>query len=365
MRIKQFWLLVFTVIYCFTFSSAAQMQDIPAGVPDLIGMNIPQATAALNRIGMRLGSQLSEAWSETAGIPPNTISAQSIPVGEAPTAGGSVDVLVVRSPNVRLAYDDNDFTLINNTSTAIDFNGLTFGTADGATPAAFAAGRWRGSLEAAGCAQVWSVIRSVPKDIEGCARINTWLTTNNPAEHFWTGLNGVTSFKIVQSGVERGTCSAAPAGSAPMTCDIFLPADLSADTTPYLYFAYTPDRLILFNRSDMQFMPLSGARVLNRNPNLNPPNQEINLGDPALYGVINPVANLTQLAPGQCIFFTNSAAIPAADTPEACATIGRIDIDPNLIFWTTNFDLISPTSGQSHTCPAAIQGQLTICVMPR
>ena len=34
---------------------------------------------------------------------------------------------VLRSPNVSLSYDDNDFTLINNTGGSIDFNGLVFG----------------------------------------------------------------------------------------------------------------------------------------------------------------------------------------------------------------------------------------------
>lgn len=365
MRTKQLWLLGFSFIYCLLFVSAAQMQDAAPSIPDLIGMNIAQATAALNNIGMRLGNQLSEPWSEAAGIPPNTISAQSVPIGEASIPGGMVDVLLVRSPNVRLIYDDNDLTLINNTGAEIDFNGLTFGTAEGATPAAFAATRWTGRLSAAGCAQVWSVIRSVPKDVEGCARINTWLTTNNPAENFWSGLNNVTSFKIVQGGIERATCPAAPAGTAPMSCDIFLPAGVPTDITPYIYLAYTPDRLIIFNRSDAQFMPLTSSRVINRNPNLTPPNQEITLGDPALYSVINPVATVTQLAPGQCILFTNSAAIPASETPEPCTPIARIDIDPNLIFWGASFDLISATDGQNYTCNAAVAGQLTVCVMPR
>ncbi len=366
MRIKQRWLLSFGLICCLLLASVAQMQDEIPVVPDLIGMNIPQATAALNKIGMSLGTQLSEPWTEISGIAPDTISAQSIPVGEGTVPGGTVDVLLVRSPNARLVYDENDLTLINNTGADVDFNGLAFGVAEGTTPAAFAATRWTSRLSAGGCAQIWSVIRSVPKDVDGCARINTWLTTNNSAEHFWTGLNGVTSFRVVQGGAERGTCPAAPAGSAPLACDIFLPAaGIFAEMTPYIYLAYTPDRLIIFNRSDAQFMPLSGTKVVNRNPNLTPPNQEITIGDPGLYALLNPVATVTQLAPGQCIFFTTGAEIPVSDTPEPCSPIARIDISPSLIFWAANFDLISATDGQNYTCNAAVAEQLTVCVMPR
>lgn len=365
MWIKKRWFLILIVVCCLVFAAGAHMQETPASIPDLIGMNIAQATAALNRVGMKLGNQLSEPWTELAGIPPNTISAQAIPVGEAPVAGGSVDVLLVRTPNVRLVYDENDFTLINNTGSELNFNGLAFGVAEGTTPAAFAAARWRGSLPAGGCAQMWSVLRSIPKDVEGCERIGVWLTTNNTAEHFWTGLNSVSRFKVVQEGVERATCPAAPAGSAPMSCDVFLPADLTGDITAYLYFAYTPDRLIIYNQSEAQFMPLSGARLVNRNPNLRPPNQEFNLGDTRLYTLLNPVTNISQLAPGQCILFTNSSAIPATETPEPCDVIGRFDIDPNLIFWATNFDLISPTSGDSSTCNAASAAQVTVCLAPR
>lgn len=365
MRIKQLWLLGFWIGSYLAFASTGYTQDTTPSIPDLIGMNIPQATAALNNVGMMIGSQLTEPWTEVAGIPPNTISAQSIPAQEVPIPGGTVDVLLTRLPNVRLIYDDNDLTLINNTGTDIDFNGLSFGTAESAVPAALAATRWGGRLSTGGCAQVWSVIRSVPKDIEGCNRINTWLTTSNPAEHFWTGLNSVTSFNVVQNGTERGTCPAAPAGTDPINCDVFLPTDLNADTTPYLYLAYTVDRLIIYDHSETQFMPLNTTRIINRNAHLQPANQEISISDPALFTILNPVATTAQLAPEQCIFFTSNAAIATTDTPEACHVIARIDIDPNLIFWSANFDLLSVPTGQQYTCNAAVPEQLTICVMPR
>src|SRR5215216_3034771 len=184
MQIRRRWFLVLAYFLCFYTVSVAQMQAQTPAVPNLIGLNIPQAAAALNQVGLALGNQTSEPWTEAAGVPQNTISVQSVPAGQPATAGAPVDVTVLRSPNVSLSYDDNDFTLINNTGGSIDFNGLVFGSADG-TPAAFSATRWAGSLDSAGCAQVWSVIRSVPKDLAGCARINHWLTTNNSAEYFW------------------------------------------------------------------------------------------------------------------------------------------------------------------------------------
>ncbi|MBK8027422.1 MAG: PASTA domain-containing protein [Chloroflexi bacterium] len=222
-------------------------------------MNIPQATAELNRVGLGLGSQISEAWTESSGLPQNTISSQSIAAGQALNPGMLVDVVVLRAPNTILSYDDNDLTLINTTGADLNLNGLIFGVAEGTVPAAFAATRWAGALSAGGCGQIWSVLRSVPKDVEGCGRINAWLTTNNAAEHFWTALNGVSRFKIVQNGVERGSCPVAPAGTQPLRCELYLPANASEGITPYIYFAYTPERFIIHNRSQDQFMPLAGT----------------------------------------------------------------------------------------------------------
>jgi hypothetical protein len=213
---------------------------------------------------------------------------------------------------------------------------------------------------------VWSVIRSVPKDVEGCARINAWLTSvNNTTEHFWTALNGVSRFNIVQNGVERGSCSAAPPETQPLRCDIYLPVNASEDATPYIYFAYTPERLIIHNRSQDQFMPLTSTPIYNNNPNLTSLGQGINPGDPGLYRPVNPVATVTQLAPNQCVLFTNSTNLESLETPEPCDVIARLDIDPTLIFWAASFDLDSATDGRRRSCAGATAGRLTICVMTR
>ena len=364
MKFRQRWCLALAILLCFCMALVAQMQATSPVVPNLAGMNLPQATAALNDVGLALGNQTSEPWTEAAGVPQNTISAQSVPAGQPATAGAAVDVTVLRSPNVSLSYDDNDFTVINNTGASIDFNGLVFGSAEG-TPAAFSATRWAGNLDAAGCAQVWSVFRAAPKDVAGCVRINHWLTTNNSAEYFWTALNGVNHFKIVQNGLERGNCPAAPSGTAPMTCDLYLPANASEDATPYLYFAYTPQRLIVFNHSQNAFMPLSGTPIYNNNPNLTPPHQGLNLDDTKIYRLLNPVATVAQLAPGQCILFTDGSDPASLATPQPCDVIARFDMPANIVFWTSAFDIDSVTNGRSYSCNGATAGQLTICVMPR
>mgnify|MGYP003396994430 CR=1 FL=1 len=48
----------------------------------------------------------------------------------------------------------------------------------------------------------------------------------------------------------------------------------------------------------------------------------------------------------------------------ACDVIARLDISPDLIFWSKSFDMDSLTDGQRRTCPAANDG-LTLCIMPR
>jgi hypothetical protein len=210
------------------------------------------------------------------------------------------------------------------------------------------------------------VLRSAPKDVEGCARINNWLTSvNNTAEHFWTGLNGVVSFSVVYGGMQHATCPAAPAGSQPMRCDVYLPVGAAVEVTPYIYFAYTPDRLVVFNRSPDKWMPLDSTPVINLNPNVTVPEPRVNLADPTVVTQTNPVANLALLAPYQCLLFTNNTGLEAANLPEPCDIVGQGNLDPNLIFWSSSFDIISVTDGQRRTCAGATAGRLTICVMPR
>jgi hypothetical protein len=44
--------------------------------------------------------------------------------------------------------------------------------------------------------------------------------------------------------------------------------------------------------------------------------------------------------------------------------IARLDIGPTVIFWDADSG-VGSSDGQPRTCPAAVAGRLTLCVMPR
>ena len=213
-------------------------QDTNVTVPDLTGLTLPKAGALLNRNGLSLGAQSQALWTDSSTQPEGTISGQSVAAGQSVTAGTAIDVTVLRANNMSVMYDDNDFTLINGAGEDVDIEGLVFNAVETTTPASFDATRWEPVLSAGNCAQVWSIRRGAPKDTPNCGRIERWLTTNNTAEHFWTQLNGVSSFDIVQDGVTRASCPAAAPGSDEMTCPFFLPTISNiGDVVPYVYLA--------------------------------------------------------------------------------------------------------------------------------
>jgi hypothetical protein len=354
--------LIGLLSFFILFSTVSAQDSVTA--PDLTGFTVPEAAAMLNRVGLALGVRNSLGWTEASGLPVNTIISQGSAPGIAVTVGSAVDVTVLRAMNVALIYDENDFTIQNRSGVDVGFGGLIFSALDG-PGASFAATRWSGGLGANRCAQVWSISRSQPKDIEGCERISNWLVTGNTAEHFWTGLTGATYFSVTLSGAELTRCPTAPAGSAMMRCDLYLPLPGGDEVTAYVYFAYTPDRLIVFNRSRNQWMPLGNTVLYNFNPNLGQPGAPISLGNVSLYNSLSPVADVTLLAPGQCVLFTNNQGLEALNLPEACDVIGSLNIDPALIFWSSDFQLDSITDGQRRTCNAATASRLTLCIMPR
>jgi hypothetical protein len=352
-------IIVLLVIICLLLPGVVQGQD--ATMPDLTGMNVPSAAALLNSNGFLLGSQTNVSWTAESSVPENSISAQSIAPGQSAARGTSVDVVVMRSNNASLVYDDNDITLINRSGSDMDIRGVVFNTVESTTPAAFSASRWNlFPLGPGDCTQLWSIGRTSAKEVEGCASIQ-WMTTNVPAEHFWTGLNGVTSFNVVQDGVERVVCPAAPSGTQPMTCDFYLSTSNDSEVTEYIYFAYTTEQLIVHNRSTDRWMPLTGVVIVDsaRNENFGIAAPEVFLNPPEVIGILD------RLAPGQCLLFTTSAN-QSSTTPEACNVIAsRTGLEANLAFWDTEFLIDSVTVDGQYRCPPATAGRLTICVMPR
>lgn len=343
-------------IYCLFMSIGQLAAQDAVQVPDLTGMNVPQAAAALNRAGFALGTEIGEAWTAESGLTQNTIKSQSVAAGQTVLAGSTIDVTVLRSPNVALVYDDNDLTLINKTGGDLDLSGINFTTLDG-NPAQFAASRWGGSLRSAQCVQLWSVGRNGPKGLDECSKIQNWLVTTSIAEHFWTGAGSTTQFAVTQNGVQRGQCVIAN----PSRCEFYIPGGASADTTEYVFFAYGSHNVAIINQSADRWMSLSGFTVFNNfTPQKGLP---ISLGDMSLYGFKSPVARAGQLAPGQCVLFTDSSAGSDAP-PQPCDVVARLDLAPSVIFWGAAFDM-QGSSDQRHSCPAATPDKLTVCVMPR
>ncbi len=355
---KRLVLLNFIVI-CLSAPLITRGQEF-VSVPDVTGMTVPVAAATLNQVELGIGREIGEPWTDAADFPQNTIANQSVAAGTLVEPGTLVDLTVLRSPNTLLIYDDNDLTLVNQTGSQVDLTGITFQAADG-NAATFGGGRWGGTLRENRCAQIWSVNRNGPKGLDECSFIEHWLTTTNGGEHFWTGAGGTTQFRVIQNGVERGTCPVANPGR----CDFYLPANSAAagDTTAYVYFAYLPDRLAIINNSADKWMPLTGLEITN---NFAPTQgATLSVASPSLFGSNrNPVANPERLAPGQCILFTNSS-VEVMEPPQDCDVVARLDVGASVIFWGADFPVDSTTDEQPHTCPLATPDRMTLCIMPR
>ena len=352
------------VVVCLTFWVLPLSAQDTVIVPNVTGLNAPQAAAELNRVGLRLGSQSVAQWNSASGFPANTISTQSIAAGSTVASGTTVDVTLLRSPNIALVYDDNDLTVINLTAGPLNISQLTFATVEG-NSASFAAVRWAGTFDTGECGQIWSVSRTGPKDVEGCAS-TFWLSTNQAQAHFWTAVNGVVRFSILDNGCERSVCAAAPAGSQdqPLRCEAFVAADEAAgEVTPYVYFAYTTQAFAVINRSPDQWMLTAQTTILNYNPALTIPGLPVVLGDPTLFGSPAIAADISQLAPGQCLFLTSDN--PNAALPEPCDALARLDLASSVAFWLADFQIDSATDDGQRQCPAAVPDKTTICIMPR
>lgn len=357
---------ILLMLLCLNLGQRVSAQD-SVTVPDLTGLNVPQAAAELNRVGLRLGTQEAIAWNADSGLSENTISGQSIDPGTETSPGTTIDVTVLRSPNVALQYKDTSLTVINLGSTTISLTNLAFATKVG-EPTSFAGSRWSPwavTLEPGECAQVWTILRNGPEAVDGCVSSTYWLTTNNPQEHFWTQANGVEQFNIVENGIERAVCSATPTdtGDLPLRCEAYIPGvGESTDTTSYIYFVYTTQAFAVIDKSPDKWMPTAQTTIFNYNPSISVSGAPVPIGDPTLYGSPETVANIGQLAPNQCLLFTNDD--PNAISPESCDVVAQLNIGTNLAFWLADFQVDTATDDVRRQCPAAVPGKITICVLP-
>ena len=336
-------------------------------VPDLAGLNLPQAAASLNSAGLNLGVQTLLLWTAESGLPQNSVSAQSVPAGSSVEAGITVDVTILRSPNMQLIYDDNDLTLVNMTDSTVDLRRMSFAASGNA--AFFTATRLANDLRSRQCVQVWSIGRNGSKGLPECEFIQNWLSTNNRNEHFWTALNGVSDFAILDNGVELVRCPAAPAGSEanPLRCDFYYAGTAEgSEMTEYLYFAYTTEAVAIINRSEDRWMPTNLKEIYNYNPSIMIPGSPLRFGDPQLFReeFRRGPGNVEMLAPGQCIVLTSFPSTENAP-PQPCQVVAQRDLDPSVAFWVADFEVQSLSTGRRLNCPAALADRPTLCILSR
>lgn len=348
---------VISLIAAFWLSLTALAQD--TSVPDLTGLSAPQAAAQLNAVGLALGTQSGDIWTAALGIPANTIGTQSPAAGSVLATGSAVDVTVFSEPNAFFIYDENDVTFVNQTGTTVNMREITFQSGDGARM--LAATEWGIAFaQPSDCFQLWSIPVREAKFWEDCNQPTYWRSTRNTDVHFWTQVAGVTDFVLLQNGIERVRCDAAPAGSDPLRCDFFIATAQTTDLAPFLYMAYTVESFVVLNNTDDQWMRTD------QTPFYIDPNDDeatFTVGDISRYVNPDPVANLRQLAPGQCIQLT--AGNTSAASPEDCTVIARADLDVSAAFWQRGFQLDNELVGERVTCPPATPGRTTLCIMPR
>jgi hypothetical protein len=337
----------------------SQAQDSVVTVPDLTGLSVPAAAAQLNAVGLAQGREIVELWADGDPRTPGLITNQAVAAGSSLAGGSRVDVTVLRLPNTTLIYDDNDLTVVNRSATMLDLSSVTFSTVDG-TPGSFLAGEWAGTLRPFQCVQVWSVGRNGPKGLDECFAIQNWLITRNPQEHFWTGREGTTQFTVSQHGVQQAVCSIGGVAR----CDFYLDElGNSGEITSFVRFSYTQDWLVIHNTSDDQWMLLDDFTLYNNFGGA--AGLPIPMGDSSLYGEVNPVAQVNQLAPGQCLRFLHTAPTGTGPAAPDCLVAGQLTVDANIRFWGGAFEFISLSDQRRRSCPAETRDRVTVCIMPR
>lgn len=342
-------------------------QDSNVTVPDVTGLNVPQAAAELNRSGLNVGIQTPAE--NAAELTSNTIVSQSVAAGTSVPYGTSIDLMVVLPNNAQLIYDDNDLSLVNITAEEMSIPNLIFASTQG-TPAIYPATTfWPSALRGGYCFQLWSVSRNEPKSLNECQGIDNWRTTNNTQYHFWTQSNGITQFAVQENNIQRALCPAAPPNSqdTPTRCEFYLEGGGRADdATAYIYFAYTQSAIAIINNSQDRWMPTHLNTIYNYNPALTAPGAPLIFGDANLLREEHRQAlgNIQQLAPGQCVMFTLASAT-VTEPPEPCRVVAQRPLVDDVAFWVANFELESVIDGERRICPASMPERLTRCVLRR
>lgn len=359
-------LLLFVII--FSSQVPALSQDATVVVPDLNGLSVPQAAALLNATALQIGEQTTLKWSSESGLTANTIAGQSVTAGTQVASGTVVDVTVLRAPNMELIYDDNDITLVNLSEQTMDFRSLSF--ADVNNTARFPASRLTSELRGQLCAQVWSVWRNGPKGLSECRFVQDWLIADNREFHFWTAVNGIQEFAVLENDMEIMRCPAAQVGTEtnPLRCQLYYgSAGNGNDVTDFLYFEYTPAAIAIINISDDRWMLTTANTIYSSDPAHAGLGAAFRFGDPQLLSedFRHSPGNPERLAPGQCIVLTSTPGETAAAFLQPCQIIAARDLNPDAAFWLADFEVDSRSGGRRLNCPAALADRPTVCVVAR
>jgi hypothetical protein len=209
---------------------------------------------------------------------------------------------------------------------------------------------------------VWSEIRNGFKRIDECLFMQNWFSAVNTGEHFWTQVNGVQEFAIMERETERARCPAAAPSSAdtPLYCQFYLEgASAAQEVTEFIYFAYTTDAVAIINPSTDKWMPTDRTGIF---ANGGAAETAITMGDPTIFGTPDVIGDIQLLAPGQCILWSFNHPEGIAP-PQDCIVIAQVNVQA--AFWNGTFQIESALDAQRYDCPAATAGRPTLCIVPQ
>lgn len=334
-------------------------QDDAIIVPDVNGLPLPQAVAELNHVGLLLGTiNYANSVPSDETNPDYMILAQAPGANETVEAGSTVDV-TLNFYNVLLRYDGNEFHMINRSAVDINLYNLSFET----ETHQFEARHWGDVLVNRNCVQVWSINIDGAYEPQECRFVQGTagvIPNVSEVQQFWIDSETQT-FRVVQNGMVRGECPIAvdSANGAPQdTCEVWLASNQPPeDITEYLYFVYDAHNFYMQNRSESQWMPLASIDIADTTRTL----VETRFFD------FEPRGNLDFLAPSQCLLITDSTP-PATDTEPlvACDVIVQSTYASEDRFWIDGFAVNGVLDVPSQReCPAVIDNERTICLLPR
>lgn len=353
-RAIRFLILVGLVLVGVAVLIGYWLTSVP--IPDVQGMTIPQAEAALNAAGLRIGEWVSVDEEDSSGTPDRVVG-QSAPSFWRLPQGSSVDLSVLRKNNVLLRYDvpppsetvgntltERWFNLQNLTNESLYFGDLRFVSVQDES-IFLDASNWGWQLEeltAGYCLQILPIRFDFTIVPDGCEAVPEfgWYSDTNLASHFWS--NG-TSFHVYQGSIRRATCQIAAD-----ECAFWIEeAEVTRELTSYFYFIYDQNTFTVFNRSADRWMPINEVSI----------NGSTNLGRES-YERLPFLTNddLQNLAPQQCIQLTSHSEKP--ESAPGCVQVIGWQTGANA-FWNESFRV----SGVE--CPAALAEGSSICIVPR